>query len=110
MKNFAHYIKDGAVNLKLFSKKSGISETRLKTIRDEQALPSYSELSIISEILHLPISFLLGEKQRVEKYNVLFRKQYGSPTDDIVINNFNFYVENILELPAGYFKSRKYPK
>ena len=98
MKNFVFYIRNASSSLAQFSKKTGIDENRLKLLSREKDSPSYAELSTIAQVLKLPVSLLLKDYQESDNLNVLFRKQFGSAPDDIVISNFNFYVENILRL------------
>jgi Zn-dependent peptidase ImmA (M78 family) len=110
MKNFVFYIKNLSSSLAQFSKKTGIDENRLKLLSGEKDAPTYAEISIIAKILKLPISLLLKDFQESQNLNVLFRKQFGSATDDIVISNFNYYVQNILDLnpdPSRVVKIRE---
>ncbi|HRI35156.1 MAG TPA: XRE family transcriptional regulator [Saprospiraceae bacterium] len=104
MKNLSHYLKNSSVGLAQLALKSGLSESRLRAIREGNVLPSYSELRSISDTLNLPTSFLLSEYIEDPNYKVLFRKQLGSTTDEKVVNNFNFYIDNIIALKPDLSK------
>lgn len=104
MKNLSHYLKNSSVGLTQIALKSGLPESRLKAISDENTLPSYSELRAISDTLNLPSSFLLSDYIQESNFKTLFRKQLGSTTDEKVINSFNFYIDNIIALKPDILK------
>lgn len=104
MKNFIYYIKNSHLTSTQLASKTNISEDRLNLLLDNSNVPSYTELRSLSEVLNFPISFLLSEHKEESTYEVLFRKQLGSAPDQVVINNFNYFVENILELKQDVSK------
>jgi len=106
MKNLSHYIHNSTLGLELLSKKSGVAKKRLQALI-EGVEAAYYELSAISNVLNLPISFLLKEYKQENQYEVLFRKQYGSAADVSVVSNFDFFVNNVLELQPDASKVEK---
>jgi Zn-dependent peptidase ImmA (M78 family) len=107
MKNLSRYIVNSSIPLTQLSKKSGISIGRLKELAEESADASYNELSLISSVLNLPISFLLSEQKEENQYEVLFRKQYGAAADVSVVSNFDYFINAILELDPDSSKVEK---
>lgn len=107
MKNLSHYISNSPIDQKLIAKKSGISINRFNELVEGRADATYNELSAISAVLNLPISFLLKDYKQENQYEVLFRKQYGSAADATVVSNFDFFVNNILELQPDSSKVEK---
>jgi Zn-dependent peptidase ImmA (M78 family) len=108
MKNLSHYISNSNLNLSQLSQKTGISEERLNNLRADKSKATYAELRSISQVFDLPISHLLQDHQEKSKYEVLFRKQLGSTADDIVINNFNYFVDNVFKINPDVSKVEKF--
>lgn len=107
MKNLSHYINNASIGLTQLAKKAGISKERLTAFIEGKDNPSYSELRSISDALNLPVSFLLTEHKEANAYEVLFRKQYGAAADASVVSNFDFFVNNVLELEPDHSKVEK---
>ena len=103
MKNLIHYLSTASLTFSQLSKKSEIPEDRLRAIAEERLDPSYFEIRRMSDVLNLPVSFLLSEFHQ-EEYTVLFRKTFGSDAEPALVNKFNYVIENVISLAPDVSK------
>lgn len=98
MRNIVFHLQNSLLKLSTISERSGVDMQRLEAIAKELVDPTSRELTYISKVLNLPVSYLLAINQPQKKYNLLFREGFESTAKDSVADRFGNFVEGALAL------------